>query len=232
MNRNPPMDDESDQLERLALAVQKQPRGSNGRRLAQNRLVCAIERSGKLFCQGRFNFPPEVYDEAVRETLLYLCRNIDRYNPTIAKVMTWVNDALHFRFIDAIARYRKQQERLKREVSLDCPVNSSNNRNYNRTPLEMLAQPETISWPSERVRDCIEKDPDGLFARRCVRGHPQANFRAIALLYLERKSWKDIAVAVGISAEKWSTVQSHFWRSCRYFAPKFQEYLQQGDDEE
>ena len=219
------VNDESDQLKQLALAVQQQPHGSAARRIALNRLICAIVRSGKLFCRGRYNFPPEVYDEALSQTLLYISKNIDRYDPTKAGVMTWVNKILHFKFIDAIARYTKQQKQLKKEVSLDSPVMKT-------TQLDMLAEPETTLWPSERVRDCLEKDPEGLFEQKHVRGHPKANFRAIALLYLEGKSWKEIAVAVGIPTDKSSTVQTHFRRSCRYFAPNFQNYLQQGDDEE
>lgn len=224
--------DESDHLKQLALAVQQQPRGSAARRIALNRLLCAIVLSGKLFCRGRYNFPPEVYDEALCKTLLYISKHIDRYDPTRAGVMTWVNKILNFKFIDAIARYTKQQEQLKREVSLDSPVSSSITSDFNTTQLDMLAEPETTLWPSERVRDCLEKDPEGLFEQRHVRGHPKANFRAIALLYLEGKSWKEIAVAVGLPANKWSVAQANFWRSCRYFAPKFKDYLQQGDDEE
>ncbi|MGK7900810.1 MAG: hypothetical protein AB4352_05235 [Hormoscilla sp.] len=218
-----------DALEQRVLEIQKLPSGSNKRRIALNRVINDIEKSDKLFCQGRFNYPKEtgVYDEALWETLLYISHKIDEYDPNKAKVMTWVNRILEYKFKEAIKKYKKRRERAIKELSLDAPV-----RNDFDTPLsETIAQPDGKSILSDRVWDYIFNDPDGLFAQKHVKGHPRANYRSIALLVLEGHCWKDVAVAVGMPDRKWSTVQSFYWRSCQKFAPNFREYLQKMEDE-
>ncbi|MBC6472060.1 MAG: hypothetical protein GDA48_03910 [Hormoscilla sp. GM102CHS1] len=198
--------DASNTLEQRVLEIQKLPRGSNKRRLAVNRVISDLQRSDKLFCQGRFNYPHEVYDEALKESLLYISQKIDEYDQTIAKVTTWVNRILEFKFKDAIKKYNKRLELSLKELSLDAPVGNDFD-----TPLsEMIAQPDAKSILSDRVWDYIFNDRDGLFAQKHVKGHPRANYRSIALLVLEGHCWKDVAVAVGMPDRKWSTVQSFY----------------------
>ncbi|NEO63572.1 MAG: sigma-70 family RNA polymerase sigma factor [Moorea sp. SIO4G2] len=217
------MDALDERLQQLALEAQKHSPKSRDRRLALTRLIQMIQASGKL-SRRRYDTPQEVYDEALQETWWYLCRKIDTYQPR-GPVINWINSVLKWRLIDAKKRHTKGVK----ECSLNAPINSSDGGKVNQsgmTYLDTVAQPEDTPLPSQLIRQCIEEDSDGLFASKHVRGHPKANFRTIALLYLDRKSWKETAVAVGLEPKQWSTVQSFYWRCCKYFAEKFKEYLQ------
>ena len=119
-----------------------------------------------------------VYDEALQETWLYVFKKIDTYQPR-APVINWVNYVLKRRLSDA----RKRHTKGGKEYSLDAPINSSDG-GKGMTYLDTVAQPEDTPLPSQLVRQCIEEDSDGLFASKHVKGHPKANFRTIALLYL------------------------------------------------
>lgn len=66
------------------------------RKKALNRLIYVIQQSGKLFCLGRDDFPLHIYQEALQETWLYICRNIHNYNPQKGKVMTLAVSAVNF----------------------------------------------------------------------------------------------------------------------------------------
>lgn len=214
------MDELDKRLQQLALEAQRHPPKSRARRLALTRLIEMIQESGRL-SRRKYDTPQDVYDEALQEVWLYVCRRIDAYEPK-GSVINWVNFVLTRRLIDAKKRQGSEQ-------SLDTPINSSHASNVNRsgaTHLDTVAQPEETPLPSQLLRQCIEEDAEGLFASKHIQGHPQANFRTIALLHLDRQTWQETAVAVGLESTKASTVQSFYWRCCRYFADPFKEYLQ------
>ncbi|NET80614.1 MAG: sigma-70 family RNA polymerase sigma factor [Moorea sp. SIO1F2] len=218
------MDELEERLQQLALEAQQHSPQTRGRRLALTRLIHMIQTSGRL-SRRRYDTPQEVYDEALQETWLYVFKKIDTYKPT-APVINWINSVLKWRLIDAKKRHTKQG----REYSLDAPINSSDGGKVNQsgmTYLDTIPQPEDTPLPSQLIRQCIEEDSDGLFASKHVKGHPKANFRTIALLYLDRKSWQQTAVAVGLKPKQASTVQSFYWRCCKYFSDTFKEYLQE-----
>ncbi|NER36448.1 MAG: sigma-70 family RNA polymerase sigma factor [Oscillatoria sp. SIO1A7] len=205
-------------LEDLAIEAQQHPAKSKKQRLALTKLIRAIEKSGKIYCEGRFNFPPEVYNDALQNALLDLWRKIYQYDRRKAKVITWFNNLLHWRFIEAIKAYK----RSPRELSLDFANDASG------TPLmDTVAQPVTSSRLGDRLWDCLQLDPEGLFEKKHVRGCPEANFQAIALRRLARTSWQDLS-------EDWdiplSTLSVFYQRSCRSFAPKLREYLEDLDE--
>ncbi|NER87086.1 hypothetical protein [Moorena sp. SIO3A2] len=218
------MDELEERLQQLALEAQKHSPKSRGRRVVLTRLIQMIQASGRL-SHRRYDTPQEVYDEALQETWLYVFKKIDTYEPR-GPVINWINSVLKWRLIDAKKRHTKGGK----EYSLDAPINSSDGGKVNQsgmTYLDTVAQPEDTPLPSQLVRQCIEEDSDGLFASKHVKGHPKANFRTIALLYLDRKSWQQTAVAVGLKPKQASTVQSFYWRCCKYFADRFKEYLQE-----
>ncbi|NEO71770.1 hypothetical protein [Moorena sp. SIO3H5] len=217
------MDALDERLQQLALEAQQHSPKSRDRRLALTRLIQMIQASGRL-SRRRYDTPQEVYDEALQETWLYVFKKIDTYQPR-GPVINWVNYVLKRRLNDARQLHTKQG----REYSLDAPINSSDGGKVNQsgmTYLDTIPQREETPLPSQLVRQCIEEDSDGLFASKHVKGHPKANFRTIALLYLDRKSWQQTAVAVGLEPKQASTVQSFYWRCCKYFADTFKEYLQ------
>lgn len=98
-------------LQQLALAVQQHPPDSEKRQIALTKLIRALQASGKIYCQNKYKFPPEVYEEALQEAFLALCEKIDDYDRTQASILTCFNKLLGWRFLDASKRYIKHARR-------------------------------------------------------------------------------------------------------------------------
>jgi DNA-directed RNA polymerase specialized sigma24 family protein len=202
------------QLKQLALEAQRHPSHSELRRYALGELVKAIRLSGKLCHPHRQKFSPDfyelLYEEAVIETLIYVCQNIDKYDPQRGKeqkFMTWVN----FRLDKLVIECRRKFNHLnvKELPSLN--------------DLEKIPQPQESPCLSEKVRQYVEEDAEHIFRQTHIRNRPDANFRAIAIARFLGKSWEEIASQLEIAVP---TLSSFFQRCCRKFAPKFKQELQ------
>ncbi|MBD2776078.1 sigma-70 family RNA polymerase sigma factor [Iningainema tapete] len=197
------------QLKELATAAQQQPQPTKSRRVALSKLVDAIWKSPKLYrpYSGQSkSLDEDVYDEAVQNLFLYICNNINKYNPERGTVMTWVNMLLTQRFFpEAVRKIIGRGNEIKLEDS----------------HLENLPSSEDISLFKE-VLKFIEDDPEGIFALKHIKGYPEANFQAIAIKRILGITWKDISAEWGISIPSLST----FYQRClQNFAPIFREYL-------
>ncbi len=202
-----------EQLRELALEAQGPPadhsQGKTLRRKALTQLVNIIWRSGKL-CRpysGQFQFCYEdIYDEAVQNLFLYICQKIKDYDPERGEVMTWVNVLITKRFFpEAIPKI------LGRPTEISLKENQ----------LENLQATETVSV-FEQLRQCIESDLEGVFRNEHIKGHPEANFQAIAIRRYSGRPWKAISAEWGIGVP---TLNSFYTRCLKKFAPKFREYL-------
>ncbi|HEY9672046.1 MAG TPA: hypothetical protein V6D11_11410 [Waterburya sp.] len=200
-----------EQLKDLALVAQQHRQGTKERRIALTQLVNGIWRSRRLCRPYCGQFPSvyaDIYDEAVQTLFFYICQddNIRKYDPERASVMGWVNMLLTRRFFpEAIPKIVGKRN----EVYLD------------NSDLELLASSETISL-FEQVRQCIEDDPEGIFRKAHIRGHPEANFRAIAIRRYSGVPWKEISAEWGLEIKSLNT----FYQRClKNFATKFQDYF-------
>lgn len=91
----------NDNLTQLALeAQQHKPQTQQGQH-ALRELLSAIRLSRKLARPSQYS--ADVYDDAVTRTLLWVCQNLNAYNPDKGKFMAWVNYRL-----DMILRDIKQ----------------------------------------------------------------------------------------------------------------------------
>lgn len=203
-----------DLLKQLALEAQRHPARSPQRQHALNQLIEAIRRSGRLARPHRSKFAPAfydlLYDEAVNQTLTYVCRKIENYDPergTAQKFMNWVNFRLDRQIIECRRDFNEQDAQ-------ELP---------NLNDLEAIAapEPESSSLASE-VRNHIATDPEGVFQSTHIRHHPEASFQAIALARFAERSWEDIANEFAI---KVPTLSSFFQRCCDKFAPQFKRLL-------
>lgn len=202
------------QLKKIAIEAQSQPPASELRQHALRELVEAIRLSGKLCRPHRSKFSPAfyelAYEEAVNQTLVYVCQKIDKYDPdrgTEKRFINWVN----FR-LDKILLDLQVEVRTPKEETLPTLAD-----------LENLAQyEESEPLLSDVLREFIEKDAKNLFKKKYIRECPAANFQAIALATLAGKSWEEISAEVGI---KVPTLSSFFRRCCQSFAPIFRDYL-------
>lgn len=203
-----------DQLKQLALEAQRYPARSSQRQHALNQLIEAIRRSGRLARPHRSKFAPAFYDllyeEAVNQTLTYVCRKIENYDPergTAQKFMNWVNFRLDRQIIECRREFNEQDAQ-------ELP---------NLNDLEMIAAPAPAPTSlAHEVRDYIATDPEGVFRSTHIRHHPEASFQAIALARFAERSWEDIAHEFAI---KVPTLSSFFQRCCDKFAPQFQRLL-------
>lgn len=199
------------QLKELALLAQRHPQATKERRMALTQLINTIWLSGKL-CRpysGQFQLLYEdIYEEAVQSLFFYLCQddNISKYDPERGEVMTWVNVLLTKRFFpEAIPKI----------------VGKANEINLETFHLENIPSSEPISL-YEQVIQCIEDDPERIFIKEHIKGHPEANFQAIARRRYSGISWKDISAEWGIGI---TSLHNFFQRSVKRFAPILREYL-------
>jgi DNA-directed RNA polymerase specialized sigma24 family protein len=201
-------------LKQIAITIQKLPVHSEMRQHLLGELIEAIRLSGKLCRPHRKKFSPAfyelLYEEAVSETLLYVCQNIDKYDPQRGKdkkFITWVNFHLD-------------------KLTIECRRKFGNfNSSYclSLTEIEAVQSPEPSSFFSDLVREYIEEDAENLFSQAQIENQPDANFRAIALARLSGKSWAEISEELDIVIP---TLSSFYQRCCRKFASKFKLDLQ------
>ncbi len=148
----------------------------------------------------------DIYDEAVQDLLLYVCQNIDKYDPERASVMAWVNMLLDRRFFrEAIPKVLGKQD-TQRMTLFD---------------LDKLAPPENTRTLTDVLQEYIELDPENLFKQEHIVDRPTANFQALLTRRVAGKSWKEIAAEFSL---KIPTVSSFYYRCLTKFSPKLKEY--------
>lgn len=202
------------QLKKLALVAQQHSANSESRQQALIELVNAILLSCRL-CRPHRGLIPDnlyelIYDEAVNQTLVYVCQKIDNYDPERGieqKFINWVNFRLDKMILKSYSEFKQQANKS---------VNSLEE-------LAEISQAEVEDTGEARLRECLEEDADKVFSKEHIRNYPEANFRAIALATLSGKSWEEISAELG--GIKVPTLSSFFRRSCKKFASQFKEYL-------
>ena len=198
-----------EQLKQLAISAQQHPALTQGRQLALRKLVNGIVQSGRL-CRpqgGQFSGSYEdIYDEAVQELLLYICQNIEKYDPERGSVMAWVNVLLERRFFkEAIPQILGKPNLQKMTLS----------------DLDNLAPPEETESLTEILKECIESDPDNLFKKEYLQNYPAANFQVLLQRRFSGKSWKEISAEFHINIK---TLSSFYYRCVNKFSSRLREY--------
>ena len=89
-------------LTQLALEAQRHKPPTQQWQYALTELLNAIRLSGKLSRQRQFS--ADVYEDAVTRTLLWVCQNLNGFNPSKGNFMAWVNYRL-----DMISREIQQE---------------------------------------------------------------------------------------------------------------------------
>lgn len=206
------MDELDEQLERLVMEARRYAPHSPERQTALGRLIRLIQHSGKLYCpRGQLSAETYtyLYQEALQDLWLQICRHIDRYDSSKGKVMTWVNFLLNKRFIDARTKYYST---TNTRIAYVADISELDRVN---------TSPEAPSM-SEVVKQCLEEDPENLFKHKQMKSCPEVNFQTLALRRLAGESWEQLSVTFGV---KIPTLSNFYQRACKELAPKFQEYL-------
>lgn len=212
--------DLDEQLKLLAVDAQQHPPKTAQRQRSLARLVSLICQSGKLVrpYYGQFQgLYEDIYAEAKQQLFLYLCTEIDRYNPEL-EVLQWANFLMKKRFFveasrDAMPTAPKGIDRSQMKcVTLDMLDQQ----------ISMEERSPAITSLSDEVLQCIREDCDGVFQNTHIVKNPNANFQYIALRFLAGYSWKEISEELDV---KVVTLSSFYQRCLTKFAPKFKEYL-------
>ena len=197
---------DDNQLKEMGLTAQRYPPNSELRTYALTELVKAILLSGRL-CRphnGKFSTSlySTLYEEALSETLAYICLNIDLYDPERGnrKFMNWVNFKLDKSILKCYGNFQKYTQH---EI-------------YSFEGLEQIRQPSNNPDLYQFLREYLLQDPNKVFANAHVRNRPDANFTTIALAKFSGLSWEQISQQFSIPIP---TLSSFYNRWCRRFAP-------------
>ncbi|MEM9001943.1 MAG: sigma-70 family RNA polymerase sigma factor [Cyanobacteria bacterium P01_F01_bin.86] len=209
-----------EQLRQLAVEAQQHAPQTPQRQRALAQLVDTICRSKKLTrpFQGQFyGLYEDIYAEAQQRLFLYLCEEIDRYNPDFA-VLQWANFLMRKRFFveasrDFMTIAPKGMDRSQvKHITLDALERQE--------PMEQRSR--AAPSLSETVIQYIRDDQEGVFKATHISNKPEANFQHIALRFLGGYSWKEISAELDV---KVVTLSSFYQRCLTRFAPKFKTYL-------
>lgn len=198
-----------EQLNQLAIAAQQYPPLTKERQLALTKLVNGIVQSGRLYHPHHGQFSgvyDDIYNEAVQELLLYICQNIDKYDPKRGDVMAWTNFLLERRFFTAAIPEFVDKQGVRKMTLFD---------------LDNFASPKPTKTLIELLKDCIESDLENLFKQEHIENHPAANFQTLVKQRISGKSWKDISAELNI---KIPTLSSFYYRCLNKFSRKLKEY--------
>jgi len=201
---------EDEELKIIAIEAQRHPAKSKERRIALTKLVNKISKSGRLCYPQKDQFGEnydEIYAEAIQKLMLFICENIDKYQPERSPVMRWVNFHLSTRFFNEAIPDIIGSDEIQTQPILD----DSN-----------LEQPELIPLLSEMILDYIEKDPEQLCQNLCHSKYPQVNFQTLAIQRILGKKWKTLAAELGVTM---STLSDFYQESLRQMAPIIRLYL-------
>ena len=202
------------QLKQMGLAAQNYPINSELRTYALTELIRAIKFSGRL-CRPHVkkfssNLYQKLYEDALTETLCYVCLNIDRYDPQRGdrKFMNWVN----FKLDKSIL---KCYEAYYRYAKFEVPSSSQ---------IEQIVQPANATDLTQMLREYLVRDPEGIFKATHIRDRPDANFTNIALAKFSGQSWSQISQELDIPV---ATLSSFYNRWCSRFKPLLNTELKQ-----
>lgn len=202
-----------EELKCLAIAAQRHPPLSKKRKQALTKLVHAILRSGELWRirKNKSQFYQDVHADAVQELMLYICENIEEYDPERGSFMEWAVMLLSKRFINKVIS-RARDKRIKEfptKIALD-------------TFLGNVISHEDSPSLSEELMTCIDLDPEGIFKCQHLRNNENVNFQILMKRRLSGETWKQISEDLEIEA---TTLSSFYQRCLEKFIDKFKKYL-------
>lgn len=193
-------------LENLVKEAQSHPVFSGQRRQAIEKLLNIISKELDFVYHISSKTRTEEYEEAKQEVLLYIFKNIDKYNSELGSFINWVHSIFKYRLLDAKTLY------MKKSISF-VPIDEFNFSIY------QIEEPPSLI---EILINIIEKDPEDILKQTHIKGNPKANMRDLLLLRLNGISWSSIAQNLGSSIP---TLSSFYQRSLSKLVPKIKEYL-------
>ncbi|MEL6788525.1 MAG: hypothetical protein AAFO76_14235 [Cyanobacteria bacterium J06607_15] len=189
------------------------------RRTSLNRLLILIQQLPGIYTVSHQDYP-----EAYNRTLMWVCQNIDRFEPTTESVekslVIWINGYLKWRIRDLyISDNSYDLQRVyptKNNAELDLIANLPDPQ----VSLSLLdtqiaqMQAEKAENMGKAIADYIKQDQDKKLTTTFIRQHPQCNCHNLALrLLLEQPPQKISQIARELEVNN-QTLYSHWKQKC------------------
>lgn len=152
----------------------------------------------------------ELYAEAKVDTLLYIRKNIDKYDAEKGTVKTWVDRTLCFKLLDAFnKRYRGGKYKGKKDkvnklqikahaASLDAPNSESTSTLADNLPSRT---PSKKHENHRLLREFIEDEPEDFLKNVLIKNRETGNqisLQEVLLMRFEGRTFKKISEKTGI----------------------------------
>jgi|GEM_PF-2032703 len=214
-------EEQDQQLQQWVEEAQRHPPGSPARRRSLSQAIRIVLASKYLYrppvirlplqCRGAY---PDIYRDAQQSLILYVCQNIERYDPDKASFLSWINMLMDRRFIwVGVQQFQdKREQRLGKRRSLQ----------------ELSQMGEDIPAPKHKdanhaeFRRLIIEDPTGLLKSQKLKKRPEITLQLLLMQRLEDKTWDEIAAEFDISLQ---TLHSFFRRSLKKLSPELRQYF-------
>jgi DNA-directed RNA polymerase specialized sigma24 family protein len=142
------------------------------------------------------------YPDAVQQTLLYVCRNLHKYEPHRSGVMTWINVRLRYELLDLKLQAQQDRQRLRslttsQGLDLDMPSPS--------------LQPELPNLILA-IQAWAQADRTGELRAEHLRDRPQVHSQQLILDRMDPDlEWRCLSRRYGVAL---SSLSSHYQRKC------------------
>ena len=171
-----------------------------------------------------------LYEETLQNTLLYVCKNIEKFDPErinvkkIDKDEPKKNPFMRWFIFIFFKRKINNFHWINWKGKITSIYKDSDESEINI--LDVYCPPEINNpLPSEKLIAFIKEDPEGLFANTLFNKNPKASFQIILLKRGEEgKSWKEIVEELKLGKTH-GPVFTFYRRCCEKFAPYFKKYL-------
>ena len=202
-----------EELKRLALAAIRHPRLSKERYQNLTNLVHMLLASGELegFRKSKSQFDQDLYDEAVQELMLYVCENIEKYDPKRGSFVQWTVMLMSKRFTH-LALSKASDPQLKQfptEAELD---------NFLANIISLENSPSL----TEEIQNYVELDPERILRSQFLKNHKHLDLQVLLKRRLVGDTWKEISEDTGIEI---STLHSFYQRRLEKFKDNCKKYL-------
>ncbi len=200
--------DSPDPLLNLVEETCRHPADSYERRRGLNTLIKAL--TDQLWHTNDYYYP-----DALQLTWIYFCRNLceattaKAYDPTQAKLTTWLNAYLKRRLQDC------QIDEIDRQAHTQSRSSSIIRREDGTVvdPVDRLPAPPDIPPVLELVRSWAQSDPDSTLRSIHIKQNPDVTAQVLILRRLPPEAaWKDLAQDYGLSI---GTLSSFYNRQCK-----------------
>jgi DNA-directed RNA polymerase specialized sigma24 family protein len=194
-------------LSNLLLEARAYPVGSPQRQQRLTYIIRQMQRSGKIWRD--YQISVDQYNEAVQQTWIYFCQNLDSYDPTRANPLTWFNCVLKFRIKD-LRRKTIEEERRIQPHFVNAMTDDSAIDLIDRLPAPDVNQAEQmmndlLTWLHQERSNLEQKS---------IRNHAAINVYTLITRRLPTEhqvSWQMLSQEFGVSVP---TLSSFYQRQC------------------